>query len=113
MLKVVFVNYLQDPLDQDYVRQLLATLTANNHQILVNSVKIKIPGQSVQPGQLLDWFCTEACESGQMPSQILQLHEKELMYANLIRSEEFIETLQQLWDTSDGVSSNRLLFWLG
>jgi len=64
MLKVVFVNYLQDPLDQDYVRQLLATLTANNHQIL-------------------------------------------------IRSEEFIETLQQLWDTSDGVSSNRLLFWLG
>ncbi len=101
LTKTVFANYLQDPLDQDYVRQLLDTLTANNHQILVNSVKIKVPGQSLPPGDLLEWFCKEACETGQVSIQILQLHEKDLMYANLIRSENFMETLQQLWDTND------------
>ena len=40
-----------------------------------------------------------------MDSKVLQLHEKQIIYFNKIRAEDFIEKLQELWETS----SNNLI----
>ena len=35
-----------------------------------------------------------------MDCKVLQLHEKQIIYFNKIRAEDFIEKLQELWETS-------------
>ena len=53
-------------------------LTAPNHQIYVNNVKIVMPSGSLAPEGLETWFDSDPWENEVIPVQILQVHEKEL-----------------------------------
>jgi len=101
LIKNVYSNYIDDQLDKDYLLSIFDLLFLNNSktEIKINGVILPIPESSVPLNEYANWFENKIPER-KIDLKILQIHEQAMMYYNTIRAEEFIEKLQNLWETS-------------
>jgi hypothetical protein len=114
-------------MDQDYLLNLINILLAskNNKSVKINGVDLPIPDQSIGKSMNLISYCLiiqklikqninliylatndyanwleESIPDRTIDSRILQLHEQQIIYYNNIRAEDFIEKLQDLWESN-------------
>lgn len=125
----MYSNYLEDDLDKEYLCDLLTllikTLKEGKTEVLINSIKVPFPESTTRKfifiifemisfllmifylkavNEYPNWIENKIPER-RLDSKVLQLHEKQIIYFNKIRAEDFIEKLQELWETS----SNNLI----
>jgi hypothetical protein len=101
LIKNVYSNYIDDQLDKDYLLSIFDLLFLNNSktEIKINGVVLPIPESAVPLNEYANWFENKIPERT-IDLKILQIHDQAMMYYNTIRAEEFIEKLQNLWETS-------------
>ncbi|RNA04920.1 dynein beta ciliary-like, partial [Brachionus plicatilis] len=101
LIKNVYSNYIDDEMDRNYVFDLLKLLinSAKSENISLNGVKIPMPDPTISINEYPNWL-EEKIPDRKIDSKVLQLHNELIKFYNTIRAENFIENLEQLWETN-------------
>lgn len=101
LIESVYSNYIDDDMDKNYIFELLKILinSAKSGYAQINAVKIPIPDSNVLINEYPNWL-EEKIPERTIDFKILNLHPELIKYYNTIRAENFIENLENLWETN-------------